>query len=489
MTSLIVALNTSLRGTHGALITTEGERLALVTRTHPDAELDAGFLSIDYRSIREGFIEVCQALMEQVPVSATVIALGLCTPQNTTMVLGSENKPLSGVLFGHAPPLPMHLLPESYREDPELAAIYRDSPIRQLDEARPGLILAAKRVASLGAALHHELTHAWVDSASGMPTGMPYDHDRGRAREDNVLWRAAGISWTVSPLPVPPGGVIGQVGALFSRLSGLPEHLPVIATGDEVSVTAHALRARKHRWLLRLDEDLRVAWTGRASPPPNIPGGWHIQLIDAQEERAEFDEIAALSAHVDARQGPVLNISTFMGILGENTFARAPQSRQPDATQRSLTSVPPGSQGLRALPGRRSVALLGLQPHHDSEHIHRATLEGVAFEVRRWADLTAATQPLDPPLLWLGPEWPEETGPLLASLLNAPLMTLHGDEALSAMLRGVAEAALDALGVELEAPWEAPSGTVFEPKTHTVAYDRLFGLHQALMSVVGPALL
>jgi xylulokinase len=168
-------------------------------------------------------------------------------------------------------------------------------------------------------------------------------------------------------------------------------------------------------------------------------------------------------------------------------------------TYRSLGTTPPGADGASFLPyvvGERwgpqlSAAWAGLRLHHRREHLLRALLEGVAYNVRAAAEVLGAAGIDFSNVLLAGggstdPAWRQ----LLADVLGQPLHVMPTSSASArgaALLGGVAAGVFADVEATLAvAPVPTSTTRPANPEGYEVAFVRFRKLAQGLAAGPGP---
>jgi len=460
--------------------------VALASRAHPPARRFAGFWAVPLADIEHALIDVCTQLAEHGPP----VAMGLVTPRHTACLIGSENAYLTPMLFGPGVPLSSRDVPRRFAKNAELASRYRRSPIHQVETRRPGRSHDLRRITSLGAAMVRLMTRNWVDNAACVPTNMPYDMARGEAMRDGDAWDAAGISFTVSPLPVPPGQVLDQLDDRFARQTGLPPSLPLWSIGDDFGALALAFNAHPRRWVVRLDESFEAGWIGPSpTPPPRAAGhGLQIMVVDPIKVPPPTEAVR-LGSRARHRFGPKHGLSTFSVQAGLGLFHELVVGDTAPAT--TLRRAPMGSDGLRFLAGEEMGNFVGQRPHHDDAHVHRAILEGIGFELRRWCAHAFQQEPADLLRVVTSPRWGHtDSVQILADLLRAPVLRpMIEPDGISPTLIGAAHALFEAQLGHTPSGFSVPVERVDPNPPAADAYERFFELHRVLVDMLQPLML
>ncbi len=455
-----------------------------------------GFWAQDFTKIRETFWALCKAL-GQARGDRPLKGLALATPAQTTLLLGSENRLLTPVLFGQGVSVPGRAVPADMMQDAIATAFFRRSPLRQLAQRVPELAVEVKRVASLDAALCHELTRQWVATASNPPTGFPYDVQRAQHIDSEGFWAAAGVHPSIAPLLVPAGGVQGQVSVECAQATGLPVHCPLLSVGCDLGALAAGFEAHPRRWMVALGEGMQLAWTGPAPAPDHQP--WWMpeptEIYFQIQDNGEVTQGVAPDPHLPEEAmrmgdlvrwhpGPGAQNATFKAQAALD-FGQHPWINQCLA-EAHLASA--GCDGLRFLPGPNTANFLGLRPHHAPHHLGRAVIEGFALEVHRWASVAFDGGSAEPVRLVLSEGWPEITAQIFADVLEGPVLAFSAEQANKQRLVGLGLSALGSLGFPTPNTFPSPQPLLFEPSSQSLTYRPLQSLHARLMDTAHPLL-
>lgn len=176
--------------------------------------------------------------------------------------------------------------------------------------------------------------------------------------------------------------IVGKVTAEAARQSGLSEGTPVITGTDDAG--AEAIGAgiiQRGDTMIMLGSSMYM-----------------ISLSDGPIADARLWNCPYLIPGIPSIQGATNNMGTVTKWLKEKLFTDLEEAEKNGgenaytAMMKLGETVPPGSEGLVALPyfsGERtpindpfaSGALFGLRLHHDRRHIYRAFLEGIAYSI------------------------------------------------------------------------------------------------------------
>ncbi len=232
--------------------------------------------------------------------------------------------------------------------------------------------------------LVHRLTGRFVDSVGAQVGYVPFDYKHHRwAASWNWKWRILPIKPSMLPDLVPPATEMGRVTPEASRLTGIPQGLPVIAAAA--------------------DKACEVIGAGCLHPHMACLSYGTTATINVTHERylEAIPLIPPYPAAVPRRY--TLEIMIYRGFWMvswfKNEFAHQERllARQKGVDPESLFDdllhlSPPGAMGLilqpywspgLKVPGPEARgAIIGFADVHNRAHVYRAILEGLAYALR-----------------------------------------------------------------------------------------------------------
>jgi sugar (pentulose or hexulose) kinase len=255
-----------------------------------------------------------------------------------------------------------------------------------LRENEPETLRRSTRIADVSAYLHAQLTGRWVASASSADSmGLM---DLASLEWSPTLCDIAGVEPGQLPEIAAPGTVIGTLGAEVASTLGLEPGTPVIAAaGDGQCAALGTGLAESDTMYLNVGTALVAGfissdyrWSRKYRTVLDAAG--HGYLLEAFTQSGTY----LVSWFID----------TFAPALVAHGADASCVAREEDLERRA-GAVPPGSDGLFALPywngaqtpywdGSARGAVLGWSGIHTGAHLYRALLEGAAYEVRLQVD-------------------------------------------------------------------------------------------------------
>ena len=235
-------------------------------------------------------------------------------------------------------------------------------------------------VASAGGYLTVRLTGNRRDSAASYQGMWPIDPVARQWSADPAEVTRTGMPLVLLPELVDPGGLLGHVTGEAARQTGLPQGLPVYATGNDKAVEALGC--------------------GLVEPGTVLLSlGTYIASMTVGDDLSSDDDrywvnAAAVPGSCLYESGGIRRGMWTVSWLSRLVSAAAAGRVEPQARLEWLDegarSVPPGSNGLMTIPDwlppghapHRRGAILGLDASHGAHHLYRSVLEGIALTMR-----------------------------------------------------------------------------------------------------------
>jgi xylulokinase len=343
-----------------------------------------------------------------------------------------------------------------------------------LRENEPATLERTAHIVDVHAYLAHELTGEWKTSvASADPLGL-IDLETGDY-SDEIL-KSVGINRALLPELVEPGELLGSLNEKAAKVLGLSPGVPIISgAGDGQSAGLGAGIVGTGLAYLNVGSGL-------------ISGFFSDNYSSSTAYRAMAGTIPGTFNYELFVGAGTLMVSWFMKTFAANQELPGGLSKEV-FWERQAQDIEPGAGGLFVLPywngqltpywdhNARGV-MIGFTGAHESAHVYRAMLEGVAFELRLC--LEEAEPKLAEPIkkfIAMGggtrsPLWCQ----IFADVLNRPIALAGSDEA-TALGAGI----LAAVGVGLHADVDAAVNSMtttrllYEPNPETVTrYEQLY---------------
>lgn len=254
-----------------------------------------------------------------------------------------------------------------------------------LTRHEPGVLRGAARVAEVHAFLAERLTGRWATSVACADSLGLLDLRAGDWSDE--LLTLAGVRRDQLPQLVSPGRVLEALRPDVARTIGLPGPVPLVAgLGDGQAAGLGAGVVEPDTAYLNLGTSMVLGTPSRQY----LTGRAFRTLATAPAGTFVLETVLNAAAYL---------ADWFRRELGDPALGSAPDP----VLERAAAGVPPGAQGLLAVPYWNAAqtpywdphargVLLGLAGTHTRAHVYRALLEGVAFELRLHLEgLEAAT--------------------------------------------------------------------------------------------------
>lgn len=319
-----------------------------------------------------------------------VTAVALTTIRDTVLCLDGDNRPLRDIIlwldkrqaeFDDPIPLYNKLMFRAAGMSGAVENIYRASACNWIAQRQPELWARTAKFVMLPTYLNYKMTGVLADSAANMIGHMPFDYKRRRWQGRSALTRC------IYSIPqeklcdlVPAGQTIGRTTGEFAAISGVPEGLPLIATGSDKGCETLGLsvvQSHKAAVSLGTTATIQLALERYVEPQPFMPA------YPAVPNHLYNPEI-------ELYRGFWL-VSWFLKEFCAKDLAQAEALGCPpeELLDRYIADIPPGCGGLLlqpywtpgiTTPAARG-AIVGLTDHHTRYHLYRAILEGIGFEL------------------------------------------------------------------------------------------------------------
>jgi xylulokinase len=491
---LVISIDSSTTGVKAIAWDRTGRAVAEGRATHPMRQPAPGWHE---QSVDDWWVGACKAIGDCVgQVDARQIeALGLTHQRETFAPVDRQGVPLRNAILW-----------SDERSSEQLAwleATFGNDALHRLTgkpssmtQSLPKIVWLLQNEAEIAARAHKFLdVHAYLvfrltgdfrtSLASADPMGMV---DMANRRWASDLIAALGLREDQFCELTSPGEMIGRVSSQAARETGLPEGLPVIAGAGDGQCAGLGANAIGHgRAYLNLGTGVASGALSRAYLCDRAFRTLYAPLPDAF-----FVE------HV--LRGGVYTLNWFIRNFANDLLAPG-QTQPPEAVlEAAAAELPPGAQGLMAVPYWNSVmspywdaaatgVTIGWTGVHGREHFYRALLEGVAFEQRLVGDamMQAAGQDFSEYVAVGGGSRSDLWLQIIADVTGTPVVRSNTVEA---TCLGAAIVAAVAAGWFADAEAAAQAMTSiskrFEPQTGNQAiYERLYrAVYQPLFPAV-----
>ncbi len=352
--------------------------------------------------------------------------------------------------------------------------------LRWLRDNEPEVLEAAEHWLMMPGLLSMLLCGEFSLDPTAAGTMMAMDMAKRQFSPRLLEW--AGVEASLFAPMVEPGGIIGGVTAAAAERTGLPEGLPVIAAGH----------------------DTQFAAVGSGATPGEVilsSGTWEILMLRADTYRVTPEDFTdGLLTEPDAEAGKYNPQLLMMGSgvlewLRDQFFTDVSgQEMSYDEMVAAAETIPPGADGITLIPSfvadtgplRRyetEGTILGLKLSSSREHLYRATLEGLSYQLRQAVEILtrASDQPCRGIRAVGGGSKNELWNQIRADVCRLPVTTIEQKEATvlgAAMFAFVGGGLFDSIA---SAQQQMVGCTqVFEPSAEVEIYRELFAAYAAV---------
>lgn len=392
--SLVLAVDCGTQSMRGLIFDQSGEILAQekVVYDPPYQSKEPEWAERDPELYYQNFVEVVRGLVKNRPdLIDRLIAVTLTTQRDTCILLDQNNKVLRPAILWLdkrklAKPRPIHPI---YQGATRIIGMKRTienfsktTAAHWLMEHEPELWGKTHKYVLLSTYLHLRLTGKLVDSISAQTGHMPFNFKKQR-------WESPmGLKSQIFQIPhkmlypiYPAGSPLGSIQKNCALDTGLPEGLPVIASGS--------------------DKACETLGTGCVEEGiASVSLGSQATIETATHRYYEVEPfIPPFPSAIPGVYNPEITVYRGFWMVSwfrnEFGFEETMQSRQSGVSPEELLNlriakIPPGSNGLLLQPfwGYELIrpesrgAIIGFGEEHTRYHIYRAILEGIGYALK-----------------------------------------------------------------------------------------------------------
>jgi sugar (pentulose or hexulose) kinase len=442
-TETLVAIDVGTSGARAAAFDLAGKRLLEVRRGYPTSSPHVGWAEQDPRAWRSAALSALSGLVRELGAKRPVRAIGLTGQCPSVCLVDAAGAPIGpGLIYrDNRATSEAMAIREQFGDDTihartgHLPAAFHVAPkLMWLKAHEKALFRRARRALQPRDLVAHALTGETATDGTHAAATLVFDI-RGQKWADD-LQEALGLPADLFPPLVPSAAPVGGLAVSVARRVGLPADLPVIIGGADSQACALG--------------------TGVISAGPVSEMAGSSTCLNAAVPRVlKVLEVTHFPHVVPGSLTTETGINTTgAAVAWVVDLFYASRGRRPGAAEfarldREVASVPPGADGVLALPaladGERTDpdlrgALTGLSLRHDRAVIARAVLEGVAHAIRAQLELlTGAGTPVSELRVSGGDSRLATWNRIKADVMGIPVVTVPGDAAVTgvAMLAGL----------------------------------------------------
>ncbi len=308
---------------------------------------------------------------------------------------------------------------------------YKATVSNWIEDNEPGIWAQTDKYVMLPAYLNYKLTGNLIDSVANIIGHVPFD-------SKNLCWmKEGGLTRCVYDIPLSklcdlcnPGDTVGKITAEASMKSGIPEGIPLIATGSDKGCETLGLS---------------VIHKGKAA----LSFGTTATIQISTQEYIEPQQfMPAYPAIINGMFNPEIQIfsgywmlSWFIREFGhEERYISEYQDCSPeDILNSHLKDIPPGCDGLILQPywtpgitiPNAKGSVIGWNYIHSKYHLYRAIIEGVGFALYEAMHLLEkrSKTPITELYLGGGGSQSDEISQITADMFGLPVKRIQTHEA------------------------------------------------------------
>ncbi len=346
----------------------------------------------------DSLCQACQGLWPKLPIpKESIVAVSVTTQRATVVPMGKDNQPLRPAI-SWLDQRQVETKPKLGRLESALMSLIRAKPLVDLMHAQaeanwieqnePDIWEQVHKFLLLSGYHNYKLTGQYNDAIASTVGFVPFEYKTQQwADEKDWKWRVMPIRPEMLPKVSPAGSLLGEITAAAADATGIPEGLPLIASGS--------------------DKACEVLGTG---------------CIDNETGSLSYGSLATLNVTSDKYLEAIPFYPAYPGVI-PNTFniemmvqrgywmvnwfkkefglqeeqLAAKHDQQPEELfDELLAKVPAGSEGLMLQPywspsngdgPETRGAIIGFNEDHTRAHLYRAMIEGLTYALRESKEL------------------------------------------------------------------------------------------------------
>ena len=340
-----------------------------------------------YDRICEAGRTICERNADKL---SRVIGVTLTVIRDTVLCLDKDNKPLRDIIlwldkrqadFNDPFPLYKKLLFKVAGMQDATRILYQASVSNWIQQYQPDIWAKTAKYVMLPTYLNYKMTGELKDSEANMIGHIPFDYKRRTWRTHSDITRC------ICDVPdeklctlVKSGETIGRITAEFSKASGVPEGLPLIATGSDKGCETLGLSVvHENRAAISLGTTATIQLALK-------------RYVEPQQFMPAYPAVPndMFNPEIEIYRGFWL-ISWFVKEFGASEVEEAKKlgCSAEQLLDERIEQLPPGCEGLLLQPywtpgvinPTSRGAVVGFADYHTRYHLYRAIIEGLGFEL------------------------------------------------------------------------------------------------------------
>lgn len=330
---------------------------------------------------------ICARNADKLP---QVIAVTLTVIRDTVLCLDETNKPLRDIIlwldkrqadFRNPFPLYKKWIFKVAGMEEATKILYRATASNWIRQNQPEIWEKTAKYVMLPTYLNYKMTGNLLDSEANMIGHIPFDYKHRVWKKDSSLTKCiCDVEAEKLCTLVKSGEVLGHITAEFSEKSGVPEGLPLIATGSDKGCETLGLS---------------VIESNKAAISFGTTATIQMAVEKYFEPQKFMPAYPAVPNHlfnpeIEIYRGFWL-VSWFVKEFGAEERAEAEKlgCAPEQLLDKYIEKLPPGCEGLLLQPywtpgvinPTSRGAVVGFADYHTHIHIYRAIIEGIGFEL------------------------------------------------------------------------------------------------------------
>jgi sugar (pentulose or hexulose) kinase len=346
----------------------------------------------------DSLCQACRELWPKLPIAKeSISAVSVTTQRATVVAMGKDDQPLRPAIswldqrqvdtkpnLGKLESALMSLI----RAKPLVDLMHSQAEANWIEQNEPDIWKQVHKFLLLSGYHNYKLTGQYNDAIASTVGFVPFDYKTQQwADEKDWKWRAMPILPKMLPKVSPAGTVLGKITAAAAAITGIPEGLPLIASGSDKACEVLGTGCINN-------ETGSLSYGSLATL--NIASDKYLEAIPFYPA---YPGVIPNTFNVEMMvQRGYWMVSWFKKEFGlQEEQLAANQGLPPESLfDELLANVPAGSQGLMLQPywspsngdgPETRGAIIGFNEDHTRAHLYRAMIEGLTYALRESKEL------------------------------------------------------------------------------------------------------